>query len=224
MPVPAPDLRLIVVTDRALAAPRDVVDVVRACLEAGAPAVQLRDKQATSRELFEQALRLRALTAHFGALLFINDRLDVALAAGADGVHLGPHDVPLAAARRVAPRPFLIGVSTDDPAAAARAAIEGADYVGCGAVFGTRSKPDVGAERIGPEGVAAVARATAIPVIAIGGITPDNARALAGSGAAGLAVIGAVMAAADPGDATRRLLAPFAGAGSEPRPAPAGRT
>lgn len=207
MAAPSPDLRLIVITDGRLAAPRAVEDVVRAALEAGAPAVQLRDKDATGRELFEQAVRLRALTARFGALLFVNDRLDVALAAGADGVHLGPHDVPLHAARRAAPRPFLIGVSTDDPATAARAAADGADYIGCGAVFGTRTKADVGAERIGPEGVAAVAGAVSTPVVAIGGITPDNAGALAGTGAAGVAVIGAVMGAPDPGAVVRRLLA-----------------
>jgi thiamine-phosphate pyrophosphorylase len=201
----APDLRLIIITDRDLAAPRDLTDVVRASLEAGAPAIQLRDKMATSRALFEQAVRLKRLTAEYGALLFVNDRLDVALAAGADGVHLGPDDIPLAAARRAVPRPFLIGISTDDPATAARAAAEGADYIGCGAVFGTRSK-DVGDEQIGPEGVAAIAAAVDIPVIAIGGITPDNATELRDTGIAGLAVIGAVMAAADPGAAVRRLL------------------
>ncbi|HEX6941018.1 MAG TPA: thiamine phosphate synthase [Longimicrobiales bacterium] len=209
----APDLRLIVITDRRLAAPRAVEDVVRAALEAGAPAVQLRDKDANGRALFEQAVRLRTLTARFGALLFVNDRLDVALAAGADGVHLGPADLPLAAARRVAPRPFLIGVSTDDPAAAARAAAEGADYIGCGAVFGTRSKAEAAAERIGPERVAAVAGAVPIPVVAIGGITPENAASLAGTGAAGIAVISAVMSAPDPGDAVRRLLDASAAAG-----------
>lgn len=204
---PTPDLRLIVITDRVLAAPRSIDDVVLAALEAGAPAVQLRDKHATARDLYEQAVRLRELTARFGALFFVNDRLDVALAAGADGVHLGPNDVPLAAARRAAPPHFLIGVSTDDPAEAARAVAAGADYIGCGAVFGTRSKTDVASERIGPAGVAAVAAAVDAPVVAIGGITTENVHELAGTGAAGVAVIGAIMGAPDPGEATRRLLA-----------------
>ncbi len=173
--------------------------------------------------MFERAARLRALTSRFGALFFVDDRLDVALAAGADGVHLGPSDVPLAAARRVAPPPFVIGVSTDDPGAAARAAADGADYIGCGAVFGTRTKAGVGEERIGPAGVAAVARAVSVPVVAIGGITPDNAPALAPTGAAGLAVIGAVMTAADPGAVVRRLLEALPGhAGPAPRRATAG--
>jgi thiamine-phosphate pyrophosphorylase len=201
-----PDLRLIVITDRRLAEPRDLLHVVRLCLEAGAPAVQLRDKDATARELYEQAVRLRALTSEYDALLFINDRLDIALAAGADGVHLGPGDLPLEAARRAAPAPFLIGTSTDDPGTARRAEAAGADYIGCGAVFGTTTKTEVGDERIGPEGLAAVAGAVEIPVIAIGGITPENAPELANTGAAGIAVIGALMAADDPRAITRALL------------------
>jgi thiamine-phosphate pyrophosphorylase len=109
-----PDLRLIVITDRALATPRSVTDVVRAAVAAGAPAVQLRDKHATARELADMARALAGITRPAGALLFINDRIDVALAAGADGVHLGPDDIPVDAARRIAPD-FLIGYSTDSP-------------------------------------------------------------------------------------------------------------
>lgn len=201
-----PDLRLIVITDRDLAAPRDLLHIVRLCLEAGAPAVQLRDKHATARELYEQAIRLRALTTEYGALLFVNDRLDVALAARADGVHLGPSDLPLEAARRAAPAPFLIGISTDDPATARRAEAAGADYIGCGAVFGTTTKAEVQGEEIGPEGLALVAAVVSIPVIGIGGITPDNAPDLATTGAAGVAVVGALMAAADPQGVAYELL------------------
>lgn len=201
-----PDLRLIVITDRRLASPRSIFDVVLAALEAGAPAVQLRDKEATSRELYEQALRLREMTDRHGALLFVNDRLDVALAAGADGVHLGPDDLPIAAARRIAPPHFLIGASTDDPAAAIRAADDGADYIGCGSVFGTTTKAEAAGERIGPEGVAAVARASPVPVIAIGGVTADTATQLVGTGIAGIAAVGAIMTANDPAGAVRSLL------------------
>ena len=204
-----PDLRLIVLTDHRLASPRSVLEVVEASLAAGAPAVQLRDKEATSRELHEQAIRLRELTRRYGALLFVNDRLDVALAAGADGVHLGPDDLPLAAARKVAPPPFLIGVSIDDPDAARDAEAAGADYIGCGAVFGTTTKQDVGNERIGPEGLEAVARAVDIPVVGIGGVTVENVDLLPATGAAGVAVVGAVMASKDPTNATRRLLDAF---------------
>jgi thiamine-phosphate pyrophosphorylase len=208
MPPPAVDLRLIVITDGALAAPRTVIDVVRSALRAGAPAIQLRDKQATARELLEQATLLRALTRQHGARLFINDRLDVALAAQADGVHLGPRDIPLAAARSVAPLPFLIGVSTDDPEAAANAQRQGATYIGCGAVFGTSSK-DVGGEVIGTAQLKRVVDAVRIPVVGIGGVDESNVDAVAASGAAGAAVIGAVMKAADVERAVRTLLNAF---------------
>lgn len=204
-----PDLRLIVITDRAAASPRDLEDLVRACLEAGAPAVQLRDKAATARELHEQAERLRALTARHDALLFINDRADVALATGADGVHLGPGDLPVNAARRILPPGFLIGYSTDDPAEARDAEAAGAAYLGCGAVFRTASKEEAAGEQIGPRGLAEVVRAVSIPVVGIGGIRPENIGEIAAAGAAGAAVIHAVMAAADPAEAVRRLLEAF---------------
>jgi len=202
------DLRLIVITDRALAAPRAVEDIVRAALDAGAPAIQLRDKAADARALYEQARKLLPLTRRAGALLFLNDRLDVALAAGADGVHLGPDDLPVAAARRAVPADFLVGFSTDDPVLARRAAADGAAYVGCGAVFGTTTK-DVGNERIGPEGLRRVVQAVDVPVIGIGGVTPANVAELARVGAAGAAVIGAIMKAEDVAEAVRFLLAPF---------------
>ena len=201
-----PDLRLIVITDAALAAPRSVIDVVRDCLEAGAPAVQLRDKHATARELYDQAIALRTLTREFGALLFINDRLDVALAAGADGVHVGPHDVPLASLRQAAPRGFLVGGSTDDPETARRLEREGASYIGCGAVFGTRTKTDIGDERIGTDGLKRVVEATSLPVLAIGGITAENAPEARAAGAAGVAVVSALMKAPAPGVVVRALL------------------
>jgi thiamine-phosphate pyrophosphorylase len=204
-----PDLRLIVITDARLAEPRSIFDVVEACVAAGAPAVQLRDKHATARELLEQALRLRDICTAHGALLFLNDRFDVGLAARADGVHLGPGDLPLERVRAAAPARFLIGFSTDDPALAAAAERNGASYIGCGAVFGTRNKPEAGAERIGTGRLAEVARAVAIPVVAIGGIDPGNVALAARAGAQGVAVIGALMAAADPAAVTRLLLAPF---------------
>ena len=203
-----PDLRLIVITDATIAAPRPVVDVVRAALQAGAPAIQLRMKDASARELLAAAMELRNHTRAACALLFLNDRLDVALAAGADGVHLGPDDLPVAAARAAVPADFLIGFSTDDPVVASRAETEGADYIGCGAVFGTTSK-DVGGEAIGLTRLAEVARAVTIPVVGIGGIDVGNVAEVARTGASGAAVIGAVMKAQDPVTAVRALLAPF---------------
>ncbi|HSL71270.1 MAG TPA: thiamine phosphate synthase [Longimicrobiales bacterium] len=204
-----PDLRLIVITDRALAAPRSIEDIVRECLGAGAPAIQLRDKHASAAELLEQATRLRELTAAHGALLFINDRLDVARAAGADGVHFGPDDLQVRAARAVVPSDFMIGYSTDRPELARANELDGATYIGCGAVYGTASKAGLAAEKIGPAGLRGVVRAVGIPVIAIGGITPENVHEVAAAGAAGCAAISAIMAAPAPGQIVRRLLDAF---------------
>lgn len=203
-----PDVRLIVITDAELAAPRRVVDVVEAALAGGAPAIQLRDKTATAADLLDQARALLGIVRAAGALLFVNDRLDVALAAGADGVHLGPDDLSVAAARRIAPPGFLIGSSTDDPDTARRAEADGASYIGCGAVFGTSTK-DVDGERIGIEGLDRVARAVGIPVVGIGGINTLNAAAVADTAAAGIAVVSAVMSTTDPRLAVQRLLAAF---------------
>jgi thiamine-phosphate pyrophosphorylase len=202
------DLRLIVITDVRLAQPRAVESVVYMALEAGAPAVQLRDKTATARDLFDQAVTLRDLTSAFGALLFINDRMDVALAARADGVHLGPDDMPLAAARRTAPASLLIGWSTDDPDQARTAEAQGADYIGCGAVFGTTSK-DLADEQIGPVGLQRVVQAVSLPVVGIGGIDITNIAEVVRAGAAGAAVIRAVMAAPDVAGAVGALLRAF---------------
>ena len=203
---PALDLRLIVITDRSLAGERGVVGVVRAALAAGAPAIQVRDKDATARELAELTRELLPLAAAATALLFVNDRLDIALAAGADGVHLGPDDIPLSAARRIAPAPFIIGCSTDDPIRARQLERDGASYIGCGAVFGTATK-DVAGERIGIARLDEVARAVGIPVVGIGGVNASNIGRIAGTAASGAAVVSAVMSAHDPGSATRELMA-----------------
>jgi thiamine-phosphate pyrophosphorylase len=207
------DLRLIVITDATAAAPRAVEDVVAEALQAGAPAVQLRNKDLTAAELFQETIQLLDITQTFGARLFVNDRLDVALAAGADGVHLGPHDLPIAEARaaaRAAGRPdLLIGSSTDDPDTARRLVARGADYIGCGAVFGTTSKPGLEDERIGTDGLRAVVEAVEVPVVGIGGVDATNVARVAATGAAGAAVIRAVMAADDVGHTVQRLLSAF---------------
>lgn len=185
---------------------RSTQDVVRECLEAGATAVQLRDKEATDEALYEAARRLGDLAGEHGALLIVNDRFDVALAAGADGVHLGPLDLPIEIVRTHAGDDLLIGYSTDDPVAGMLAARAGADYLGVGAVFGTRSKPGLAEEAIGPGRVGQVLHAAGLPGVGIGGITPENAAAVFETGA-GVAVLGAVMHADRPGDVVRRLLA-----------------
>jgi len=199
-------LRLMVLTDPAPACGRPLVEVVRECLAAGATAIQLRDKRADARRLLELAHALLAVTRPAGAPLIVNDRLDVALAAGADGVHLGPDDLPVAAARAIAPAGFLVGHSTDHPDAARHAAADGADYLGVGAVFGTRSKPGLADEAIGPERVRQLAVASGLPCLGIGGVTAENAGSLFAVGA-GVAVLSTVMGADDPAGAVRAILA-----------------
>ena len=220
--VPADRLRLIVITNAAQAAPRDAVRVVEAALRAGAPAVQLRQKGASARDLFMTAARLRKLTLEHGALLFVNDRMDVALASGADGVHLGPDDPTPASVRSAVPEGFLIGYSADDPEAARSAIAAGADYIGCGTVWPTSSKRDAG-PAIGLDGLRRMAQAVPAPVVGIGGITPARAAPVRATGASGVAVMGAVMSAVDPGKTVRRLLAAVDGGdrpGAKPAPPP----
>ena len=198
-----------VVTDVDLAKPRQVVDVVRAAVTAGAPAIQLRDKAANARELLEAGRIILPVVHGAGALFFINDRVDVALALGADGVHVGPNDTPASAIRRVVPQGFIIGGSTDKPAQAQQLVSEGVDYIGCGTVYTTSTKPDAGAS-IGVEGLQSVVDSVEVPVIGIGGISADRVAEVARSGAAGVATVGAVMGAADVADEVVRLLAPWA--------------
>ena len=198
-------LSLIVIADTAFADGIDLVQRVSAVLRAGAPAVQLRAKGESGRAEYELAVKLREETRSHGALFFVNDRVDVALACGADGAHLGDDDLPLAAARRIVPPAFLLGRSAGDAATARTAQREGADYLGVGAVFHTGSKADAGSP-IGPQGLRQVVEAVTIPVVGIGGIGVENAPAVQDAGAAGVAVIRAMLGAADPGAAVRQLL------------------
>jgi thiamine-phosphate pyrophosphorylase len=175
--------------------------------------LQLRAKGATARALEAAGRRLLASCRAAGIPFCVNDRLDVALAIGADVVHLGQDDLPLADAQRVraaAGRPeMLIGFSTHNPAQAAAAAAAGADYIGFGPVFGTRSKanPD---PTVGLDALAEVCRAVAVPVVAIGGITLEAVPAVARAGAAAAALIAAIDAAPDPQAAGRAVAAAFA--------------
>ncbi len=201
-------LRVLVVVEAGLAEPRSVVEVVQAALAGGARAIQLRNKGDSARELVTACERLAPLATRAGAVLFVNDRLDVALAAGADGVHLGPDDLPVAAVREAVPVGFLIGRSADDPGIAARAVVDGADYIGCGTIFPTLTKPDAG-DVIGVEGLRRVVEAVSVPVVGIGGVTVERVRDVAGTGAAGVAVVSAVMRASDPASVVRSMLQRF---------------
>jgi thiamine-phosphate diphosphorylase len=179
-----------------------------AALQGGARLIQLRDKVATTHQLIEYAQALRALTRDYDALLIINDRLDVALAVGADGVHLGQDDMPVPLARRVAGDALIIGVSAETVEEAIRAEAEGADYLGVGPMFATATKPDAGAP-VGPERLRQIKQRVTIPVFGIGGITLENAEQVLQAGADGICVISAVLGAPDPTDAARRFTQMF---------------
>lgn len=185
----------------------DTVVVAEAALAAGAPVVQVRlADHRTDREAYQVAYQICGLARARGAICLINDRLDVALAVGADGAHVGADDLPVAAARRVLGPAAILGVSCRDPGAARAAFAAGATYLGVGPAYASDSKPGLPAP-IGPAGVAAVAGAVpAVPVIAIGGVTADRVGPLLTAGAYGVAVIGAVGGAGDPAAATRGLL------------------
>jgi thiamine-phosphate pyrophosphorylase len=206
-------LSLIVIADPSAALHRPLPEVVRAALQAGAPAIQLRAKGLSAREIVELGKVIVQDTRRAGALFFVNDRVDIALVTGADGAHLGDDDLPLRAARAISPPGFLLGRSVDTPDEARVAMAEGADYVGVGPVFATRSKTGLG-EPIGLKGVAAVAGACSLPVVGIGGIRSDNAAAVAEAGAAGVAVIQAVIGHPDPYHAVREILLRVTSAGN----------
>lgn len=157
-------------------------------MEGGCRIIQYRDKNVAARKAFSRARRLAGLCARSGALLIVNDRLDVALAAGAHGCHLGQDDLPIPEARRLVPAGFLLGGSTHNAAEARKAERDGADYIGVGAVFRTTTKGDA-LEPRGPTLVSDVAEAVGIPVIAISGITRRNVREVIRAGASGFAVI-----------------------------------
>ena len=198
------DWSLYVITDARLSRGRTHLDVVRAAIQGGATVVQYREKGATTRLMVEEARGLRELCRGAGIPLIINDRVDVALAVGADGVHLGVDDMPVAIARRLLGPDKLIGHSPETLEQVRTSEADGADYLGVGSVFGTATKPDAGPP-IGLSGLERVIAVVSIPVVGIGGITIQNAAQVIQAGAAGVAVISAVVAAEDVEAAARRL-------------------
>ena len=159
--------------------------------------VQLREKDVGTREFLDEARAVQAALRGTGVPLIVNDRVDVALAIGADGVHLGQQDLPLADARRLGPPGWIVGVSAESVADAVHAERDGADYVGVSPVFATPTKTDHAAP-LGLAGLRAIRAATKLPLVAIGGIHAGNARKVVWAGADGLAVVSAIVAADDP--------------------------
>lgn len=190
-----PDYSIYLVTDEGCLQGRALLDCVREALEGGVTLVQYRAKTASSAEMYAEALQLKALCDSFNVPLIINDRLDIAMAVGAAGVHLGQDDLPCAVARRILGEEYLIGVSAHNPTEAKAALQSSADYLGCGAVFGTATKADV--KKLGTEGLEAICKAKGLPVVGIGGVTADNYREVRAAGADGAAIVSGILAQPD---------------------------
>jgi thiamine-phosphate pyrophosphorylase len=197
-------LLLYLVADPELSGDRPFLQVVASALSGGVCAVQLRDKHASARELLLVGEEMLRIAHSYSASFLINDRPDLALALQADGVHVGPEDLPPGEARRLLPKPRLLGVSAGTLQEALSAQEFGADYLGVGPVFPTTTKRDAG-EPLGLATLSQIAAAVRIPVIGIGGITLDNAASTIEAGCAGVAVVSALMGAADPEKAARAL-------------------
>ena len=194
---------LYVILDRAASRGRRLEEILDATLAGGCRMVQLREKEWPSGSVLPLAQRLRARCRETGATFIVNDRVDLALAAEADGVHLGQDDLPPALARPLLRRGMMLGVSTHSVEQARAAAAAGADYVAVGSMFPTATKPDF--QLVGPALIQAVRGEIRVPLIGIGGITVENVGDVIRAGADGVAVISAVGGAADPRLATRRF-------------------
>ena len=197
------DYTLYLVTDRRLMSCGTVEESVALAVEGGASVVQLREKDCTSREFYELALRVKKITAPRNVPLIINDRVDICLAADADGVHLGQKDLPCKAARKILGADKIIGVSAALPEEARKAQTDGADYLGVGAVFATNTKSDT--RSVTPEIIREIRAAVTIPFVVIGGVNADNIGQLYGLGINGAAVDSAVAAQDDITEAAAKM-------------------
>lgn len=201
---PGIDLRLYLVTDRVLSCGRPLEKIVRQSVAAGVTAVQLREKDATTRQFLEQAFALGKVASELGIPFIINDRVDIALACQARGIHLGQSDMQCALARRIVGKDMIIGVSVSTVGQAVEAQADGADYLGVGPLFATSTKADA-LPATGLGVLSTIRRAVHIPLVGIGGINYKNAGDVVRAGADGIAVVSAVIASADPGAAARAL-------------------
>ena len=201
---PEVDYSIYLVTDEACLKGRPLQLCVEEALAAGVTLVQYRAKHADGGKLYAEASALKKLCDKYNVPLIINDRLDVAQAVGAAGVHLGQDDLPCAVARRILGENFIIGVSAHNPEEALKAAQDGADYLGCGAVFGTATKQDVA--KLGLDNLRAIRKAVTLPMVGIGGINADNYAEVLATGADGAAIVSGILAQADISAVVQRLV------------------
>lgn len=199
------DYSLYLVTDRRWLGNRTLWEVVEEAIIGGATLVQLREKEISSRDCFEIAQRVKQVADRYGVPLIINDRIDIALASGADGVHVGPEDLSVRIARQLMGEGKIIGASASSVDEAVLFQAQGADYLGVGAMFPTATKE--GTEQVGLADLRAIKAAIRVPVVAIGGINAENAGPVMETGVDGVAVVSAIMARADTREAARHLSA-----------------
>lgn len=200
----AVDWSLYLVTDPNLSQSRLLPQTVEAAVKGGAGIVQYRDKQAGTRKMVETAAALCDICHRLGVFFLVNDRVDVALAVGADGVHVGQEDMPAVIARRLLGKDKMVGVTVHNAAEIAQAEREGADYLSLAPVFATSTKPDHQTP-LGPHGIKMLAAEVHLPVVAIGGINQSNAAEVIRSGVQGVCVVSAVLSADDPFSAAQTL-------------------
>ncbi len=202
----AVDYTLYLVTDRAIPGDRAFFHAIEEALRGGVTILQLREKMASSREFYEFAVRMKELAGVYQVPLIVDDRLDIALAVDADGLHVGQEDLPLDAARRILGPGKLLGYSVSTVPEAIYGEQHGADYLGAGPVYCTGSKANAG-EPIGVEGLKQIKQAVSIPVVGIGGIGPANAGTVKTAGVDGISVISAILGEQDTRGAAKRLVA-----------------
>ena len=198
------DYSLYLVTDRGLSRGRSTLEIVDAAVRGGVTCVQLREKDCSTLEFIEQALSIKKHLKAVSIPLIINDRLDVAQAVRADGVHLGQTDMPLKMAREIVKEKMIIGISVETHDDVSKAEQEGADYIGAGPLFATTTKTDT-SPVIGPRGLQEIKGIASIPVVAIGGINQGNCMEVIRHGADGIAVVSAIVSADDPEQAAANL-------------------
>jgi thiamine-phosphate pyrophosphorylase len=211
MPAREPNLSVYVILDGRFTRGRGHLQVLAEAIRGGATCIQLREKDLSAREFYALAGQIREQTEKNDILFIVNDRLDVALAVGADGVHLGQHDLPAKAARHIMPPGMLLGITVRNEQQAVQAQADGASYLGAGSVYATSTKTDTG-KPMGLANLSTICRRIAVPVVGIGGINAVNAGDVIGAGAAGVAVVSSVVSAADVAGAAREIASAVAAA------------
>ncbi len=197
------DYSVYLVTDRRNKTDEEFLNIIEEAIKGGTTIVQLREKTASTKEFYDLALRVKEITSRYGVPLLINDRIDIALAVDSEGVHIGQDDMPADIAREIIGEDKILGVSASTVEEAKKAEKDSADYIGSGAVFPTATKDD--ADSVSKEELKEIVDSIDIPVVAIGGITVENASTLKGSGIAGFSVVSAIMSSEDPKEASKKF-------------------